>query len=331
MKNPHKQFPGRMDTPNKKKFRRGYKTLKQGNVKNGYEKLKHVKLFENFDQEPKWFVAQDGDEKFKFQAKDMDEAKEYASKTWNAEVLGEVTEDMEFEDTPMDESEINEGSYTDFLTSYGAELQTAVKKLKEIGEVYDYKIENLGDDLDKAMDPYDKNVGEQIESWVGGNVSIDEIAKFAIDNQDRYGTEPKMVLDAIDDYYTIFTMYGNENLRNKNKFGHVNETGEWSRDMDWQKVKGMSTDEIQNDDEAIQIAEMEARLNALQNEGANFEINDIQGFDKYQGPYATIEYKGDTYRIWFAEHDELFVEDWPQPNTDRGFIGPDEEILKILK
>ena len=352
MKNPHRQFPGKMDKVNKKTYKKGYKTLAKGNVPEGYKKLKHVKLFENFDSQTpemegavndaiseifpnremamkayekdsdafyaeilaqvksdtgmtdedsitdgidnwfsanesgKWFVAQEGEERFKFQAKDIDEATEIASKTWNAKVLGEVTEEMEFEDTPMeeadkadhpfvdedmyeviwailnaydempdaqskieqffakykvnngqdtddvvrdalksdmtvkdartfateiginlddvDESKVNEGSYTDFLTSHGNALQKAVKQMKEIAAVYDDKIEDKADEVEKAMSTYDDNVGQQLDSWTGdSNISTDKIAKFAIDNQDKYGTEPKMVLDAIDDFYNI--------------------------------------------------------------------------------------------------------------------------------
>lgn len=99
---------------------------------------------------------------------------------------------------------LNEGSYTDFLTSHGNDLKSAVTKIKKIAEVYDDKIEDLADAVEKAMEPYDENVGPQIDSWTGDdNISTDKIAKFAIDNQDKYGTEPKMVLDAIDDFYNI--------------------------------------------------------------------------------------------------------------------------------
>ena len=122
-----------------------------------------------------------------------------------------------------------------------------------------------------------------------------------------------------------------KNIKLFEDFDQVNETGEWNRDMDWQKVKGMSTEEIQNDEQATWISELDARLSMIQNEGGNFEINDIQGFDMYQGPYATIEYKGDKYKVWFAEHDELFIENWPQGNNDRGYVGPDEEIINLLK
>lgn len=37
---------GKLD---KKKFKKGYKTLTKGNVKEGYSKLKNIKLFEEFE------------------------------------------------------------------------------------------------------------------------------------------------------------------------------------------------------------------------------------------------------------------------------------------
>lgn len=242
MKNPHRQFPGKMDKVNKKTYKKGYKTLAKGNVKEGYGKLKHVKMFESFDVNEsditelvlrdfktlsrdemtkvnalsreekeeiklangyKWFQAQEGSDKFKFLAKDMEDA-EATAEMWYAKVIGEVDENMEFETTPMDEAEVNEGSYTDFLTSHGNALQSAVKKMKEIAAVYDEKIEGKADEVDKAMEIYDENVGRQLDSWTGdSNISTDKIAKFAIENQDKYGTEPRMVLDAIDDFHKI--------------------------------------------------------------------------------------------------------------------------------
>jgi len=113
----------------------------------------------------------------------------------------------------------------------------------------------------------------------------------------------------------------------------VNEAGEWNKDMNWQKVKGMSNTEIENDEQANWIAALEAQLSMLQNEGVDLEIIDIQGYDMYQGPFATVEIKGKqgTFNIWTAEHDELFIEDWPNGNTDRGFVGTPEEIINELK
>jgi hypothetical protein len=40
---------GKLD---KKKFKKGYKTLAKGNVKEGYSKLKNIKLFEEFEAKP---------------------------------------------------------------------------------------------------------------------------------------------------------------------------------------------------------------------------------------------------------------------------------------
>lgn len=124
-----------------------------------------------------------------------------------------------------------------------------------------------------------------------------------------------------------------KNIKLFENFDRVNETGEWNRDMNWQKVKGMSADEIQNDEQADWIAALEAQLSMLQNEGVDLEIIDIKGYDMYQGPFATVEIKGKqgTFNIWTAEHDELFIEDWPNGNTDRGFVGTPEEIINELK
>lgn len=124
-----------------------------------------------------------------------------------------------------------------------------------------------------------------------------------------------------------------KNIKLFENFDRVNETGEWNRYMNWEKVKGMSADEIENDEQANWIAALEAQLSMLQNEGVDLEIIDIKGYDMYQGPFATVEIKGKqgTFNIWTAEHDELFIEDWPNGNTDRGFVGTPEEIINELK
>lgn len=63
--NPHKQFPGKMD----KTVKKTYKTT----FRMGYGKLKHVKLFENFDQEEKLSEA--------FTPEELDSIKEVIKKT----------------------------------------------------------------------------------------------------------------------------------------------------------------------------------------------------------------------------------------------------------
>lgn len=104
--------------------------------------------------------------------------------------------------------------------------------------------------------------------------------------------------------------------------GTLNETGEWS------------------DDE-----EGNAWIEALRNEldlvqdmlapGLYFIVKDVKGFDKYQGPYATIEINGDTYKVWTQENDELWIEDFPLDNTSSegsrgGFMGNSAEVADAI-
>lgn len=115
----------------------------------------------------------------------------------------------------------------------------------------------------------------------------------------------------------------------------LNETGEWSRDMDWLKTKGMSDEEVSRDDQAAWIRRLEDLIKDVEGQGADLEIEDIKGFDMYQGPYATVTFekgarKG-TYSVWTAENDELFIEDYPEGNTDRGFVGTTEEVANLFK
>jgi len=109
---------------------------------------------------------------------------------------------------------LNESSYTDFLMKRSDEIKEAIKKLSILGKHFGDvtgNIDGLDDDtVNKLMDKlkvYDSNVPQQIEHWVALSkhhpVDADTIAKFALDNMNRYGTEMQMVLYAIDDYFDI--------------------------------------------------------------------------------------------------------------------------------
>lgn len=100
---------------------------------------------------------------------------------------------------------IKESSYTDFITNYGQELKDAIQQLRNASKVYDDNIELVADDLEDAMERYDSNVGEQIDGWLMIIPTVDEIAKFALQNQDRFGTEPRFVLEAIETFCRILT------------------------------------------------------------------------------------------------------------------------------
>lgn len=79
--------------------------------------------------------------------------------------------------------------------------------MKRCSKLYDSNIEKNAEEIENVMDKYDSNVGEQIDRWISGNsferVNINDIVNFAINNQDRYGTEPKAIIYAIEDFCEI--------------------------------------------------------------------------------------------------------------------------------
>lgn len=99
---------------------------------------------------------------------------------------------------------LNESSYEDFRNNRANDLNDAVKKLKEISKIYDDKVETVSDKLEKLSGTYDEYVLDYIDGWSDGRVSVDDIVRVAIENQDRNGTEPSAILLAIDDVYNIF-------------------------------------------------------------------------------------------------------------------------------
>lgn len=158
----------------------------------------------------------------------------------------------------------------------------------------------------------------------------DFFAKYKVNNgQDT----DKVVADAMASDMTVrdAIAFASSDLGLDMNESKINETGEWSRDMDLQKVKGMTDDEIGRDDEASWIKALWDTLEDIKAQGVDLEVDDIKGFDKYQGPYAIVDFKKKgRYKVWTAEHDELFIEDWPSGNNDRGFVGSTEEIVNIL-
>jgi len=100
---------------------------------------------------------------------------------------------------------INEGSYDDFLMNYSNELRQAIKLLPLIGEALNTATDEQFDRAEQEMSKYDTNVDQTIQHWATlmvhspRAIGTQEIANFAIRNQDQYGTEPQMVLFAIND------------------------------------------------------------------------------------------------------------------------------------
>jgi len=123
---------------------------------------------------------------------------------------------------------LNETSYSDFVDIYSIELHAAVRKLKQLRKLFKNQepTDEQYDELEKSLIVYDKNVLSTIEHWCYSYTTVNNIANFAIENMNRYGTEPQQILNAIDDYYIVF--FNNiqdvyENLKHLKKFENFDE------------------------------------------------------------------------------------------------------------
>ena len=96
-------------------------------------------------------------------------------------------------------NQLNESSYHDFLTHYDEEIEKAINLLIKL-ENENYWEKCDPETLEKRLSVYDENVMSKIEDWIYDTPTKEEIAEFALKNQDRWGTEPQMVLFAIEDY-----------------------------------------------------------------------------------------------------------------------------------
>ncbi len=117
------------------------------------------------------------------------------------------------------------------------------------------------------------------------------------------------------------------------------EAGEWSNYIDWQYTKDNPDDDS---DESIWIRSFEKTLNTLiskLNDKSIFIINDIRGFDMYQGPYAIVTIFGKKYKICEINDDDplpsLWIDNFPIDNTSEddklpGYQGSEYSIARLL-
>ena len=95
--------------------------------------------------------------------------------------------------------------------NYGEEIKAALRQLREIHKILDRvldtdeKADEFYNEFEERMEKYDKNVGEYINGWITSpdDVDANEIVRLGLQNQDRWGTEPRFILDAIEDVYNI--------------------------------------------------------------------------------------------------------------------------------
>jgi hypothetical protein len=104
-------------------------------------------------------------------------------------------------------NQLNESSYTDFLDHYREELDNAIKLLITLKDCDVEDDDQIQSRIESKLEVYDTNVPEQIERWIYRTPTKDEIVDFAIRNQNRWGTEPRMVLSAIEDYADACEIY----------------------------------------------------------------------------------------------------------------------------
>ena len=106
---------------------------------------------------------------------------------------------------------LKEGSYDTFIANYGQEIKTAIQQCKEISKIYndiDFENPNFEKECTKIAGIYDKGYEYQIDGWFqSGDVDIQDIANTAIKNQDKNGTEPHFLLDAINDFARVYKKY----------------------------------------------------------------------------------------------------------------------------
>ena len=99
-------------------------------------------------------------------------------------------------------NQINESSYHDFLMHYDEEIEKSIQLLIKLQDA------NIDDEkIFNKLSVYDDNVKSKIDEWIYDTPTKDEIAEFAIRNQDRWGTEPQMVLYAIEDFASECNIY----------------------------------------------------------------------------------------------------------------------------
>jgi len=102
----------------------------------------------------------------------------------------------------------------------------------------------------------------------------------------------------------------------------INDTGEWE-DPDAEMVAWRDSMEET-------IKEIESLTNG------KLKLIGIRGFDKYQGPIASVMINGVPYKIWTVDNNMLWIEDFPFDNTsgrglNSGFEGSVEEIADAVE
>lgn len=101
-----------------------------------------------------------------------------------------------------------EGSYDDFLDNYGMELNKALKKLRHLNKKITNIINTGNIDEEKLFKRVRQIYDKQVSDFVYRAIftaefyyTTNDLVKVAIENQDRNGTEPQELINAINDVW----------------------------------------------------------------------------------------------------------------------------------
>jgi len=114
-----------------------------------------------------------------------------------------------------DKSVLKENTYTDFLVNYGSEIRIALLELNKVAKAVE--INSISrESFDKAYDYiegiYDGPVVSFIEDAITNkrSATAEDMASVGLQIQNRYGTEPRMVIYAIDDFCSRLNLEDDE-------------------------------------------------------------------------------------------------------------------------
>jgi hypothetical protein len=99
-----------------------------------------------------------------------------------------------------------ETSHSDFLRNHEEHINKAYQKVKDIGRMYNNISDDTFNKVDKDLDKkYDKGTAEAIDSWASRPESTtkEDIIRHGMHIFGAHGTEPHMILHAIDDFHDI--------------------------------------------------------------------------------------------------------------------------------
>jgi hypothetical protein len=110
------------------------------------------------------------------------------------------------------------------------------------------------------------------------------------------------------------------------------ETGEWDSSIDLEYVLENPDDDCEECNWIKALHELLIDIDNEINDENVFSIDDIKGFDMYQGPYAKVYIFDKIYSLWQLDEYMLYIEDFPIRNVEsNGFTGDTYDISLLLK